>query len=191
MKAKNYPSIARFFNKKPKVVKSSVVALACLTGTIQTIPANSIEQPQPRLSQILENSLINSKFITELHNLTIHLPLTVPIAVGTDPIASFAVKPTIDPGDDNQWEIYDQVLNGLLGWGKSEEEISQIIRHGPLGMDGFCNWIEALLVEGNIAEELLEGKLSQLIKAMKKMFEIPYFLLVADIYFLTGVYLFL
>lgn len=37
-------------------------------------------------------------------------------------------------------------------------------------MNGFCNWVEVLLTEDNIAEELVEGKLSRLIEAMKKLF---------------------
>jgi hypothetical protein len=65
--------------------------------------------------------------------------------------------------------LFDPVLNGLLGWGKSNNDICQIIWQGPLGINGFCNWIEGLVIDGNIAEELLDGKLCRLIEVMKNM----------------------
>ena len=101
--------------------------------------------------------------------MTACLPITVPIATLQDRLAPFTIKLVIKPADPNQWELFDPPLNGLLGWGVSTEEISQIIRQGALGMHGFCNWLEVLLVEGEIPEELVEGKLGCLIEAMKTM----------------------
>lgn len=131
MEVKHYPSIMSFFNKQPKAVKSSVPVPPHLTGATQTFSASPTEQPQSGPSQILENRILNSKFIMVLRALTAQLPPNVPVAIATDPIASFAMKPTIDPTDEDQWEIFDGILKRLLGWGKSQEEISQIIRRGP------------------------------------------------------------
>jgi hypothetical protein len=95
------------------------------------------------------------------------LPITVPLASPEDWLAAFAVKPDIHLEDLDQWEVFDPLLNGLVGWGISTEEISQIIHPGPLGMDGFCDWIEVLLTEGNISEVLLKGKILCLIEVME------------------------
>jgi hypothetical protein len=95
--------------------------------------------------------------------------LTIPLGSIEDEIASFETRPVIDPGISDHWEMFDSILNNLVGWGKSKEEIKQLIHRGPLGMEGFCSWVETLLVEGGIAEALLTGKLSQLIQAINEL----------------------
>jgi hypothetical protein len=44
-----------------------------------------------------------------------------------------------------------------------------LVHCGALGMDGFCLWVETLLVEDGIVEALLVEKLSHLIEAMKEL----------------------
>jgi hypothetical protein len=81
----------------------------------------------------------------------------------------FATKPVLDPSVSDVWETFDPILNNSIGWGKSNEDIKLLVHHGALGMDGFCLWVETLLMEGGIVEALLVGKLSCLIEAMKEL----------------------
>jgi hypothetical protein len=95
--------------------------------------------------------------------------VTIPLGSIEDEIASFATRPVLNPGISDHWEMFDPILNNLVGWGKLREEIKQLIHRGPLGMEGFCSWVETLLVEGGIAEALLMGKLLWLIQAMNEL----------------------
>jgi hypothetical protein len=62
--------------------------------------------------------------------------------------APFAVRLLLNPTIEDHWEIVDPVLHRLLSWGKTIEEIKLLVRRGPQGMGGFCNWLEVYMTEG-------------------------------------------
>lgn len=98
------------------------------------------------------------------------LPLDVPVGVNSDDLAAFSGNPAALIGpDDEPWEILDQVLNRLVGYGATPEGISTVIRWGPLGMDGMYNWVKACIEDLHIGEALLEGKIQRLVEAMEIM----------------------
>ena len=74
----------------------------------------------------------------------------------------------LEDGQD-AWEMADSALNRVIGFGKTVDEIAKIIRRGPLGMDGFCRWLRALVYDLKVDESLLEGKVKRLIDAMITM----------------------
>ena len=98
------------------------------------------------------------------------LPLAVPVGINSDDLAAFSGNPAALIGpDDEPWEILDQVLNRLVGYGATPEGISSIIRRGRFGMDGMYNWVNACIEDLHIGEPLLEGKIQRLIEAMEFM----------------------
>jgi len=96
------------------------------------------------------------------------LPLVVPIGIDSDDLAAFSGNPAALIGpDDEPWEILDQVLNRLVGYGATPEGIRSIIRRGQFGMDGMYKWVKACIEDLHIDEPLLEGKIQRLIEAME------------------------
>jgi hypothetical protein len=95
------------------------------------------------------------------------LPLVVPVGIDSDELAAFSGNPAALIGpDDEPWEILDQVLNRLVGYGATPEGISSIIQRGQFGMDGMYNWVQACIEDLHIDEPLLEGKIQWLMEFM-------------------------
>ena len=62
------------------------------------------------------------------------------MGIDSDDLATFSGNPAALIGpDDEPWEILDQVLNRIVGYGATPEGISSIIRRGQFGMDGMYN----------------------------------------------------
>ncbi|KIK05233.1 hypothetical protein K443DRAFT_675348 [Laccaria amethystina LaAM-08-1] len=102
------------------------------------------------------------------------LPLSVPMGINSDDLAAFSGNPAALIGpDDEPWEILDQVLNRLVGYGATPEGISSIIRRGQFGMDGMYHWVKACIEDLHIGEPLLEGKIERLIEAMEFISPVP------------------
>jgi hypothetical protein len=55
------------------------------------------------------------------------LPTLVPEATPDDELAAFAAPLYIEPGTDFWEEASDPTLNRLLGFGKTDEEVKQVI----------------------------------------------------------------
>ena len=130
--------------------------------------------PGPLFESITTPSVLGalsvSSILSELECTTASLPLSIPEGLETDILARFSGNPSLEleEGQD-AWEMADQALNRAIGFGKSVDEVAEIIRRGPLGMDGFCRWLRALVYELKVDECLLEGKIKRLIDAMVTM----------------------
>jgi len=111
-----------------------------------------------------------SSLLSELERVTASLPWSIPEGLATETLARFSGNPVLELEDgQDAWEMADPALNRAIGFGKTVDEIAEIIRRGPLGMDGFCRWLRALVYELKVDESLLEGKIKRLIDAMITM----------------------
>ena len=94
------------------------------------------------------------------------LPADIPEAEPQDDIA--CVLSVGDPDDPSEaWEYLDPVLNNLLGYSSSVEDVARRVRHGPLGVEGLCRLIYRFVVSYSITGDLLEGKLGKLLDAIE------------------------
>lgn len=107
------------------------------------------------------------ELITRLKKATARLPDSVAFATADDALARFSGDPSAGVSEvDEAWEMVDQVLNGVIGYGVSVEKVAAIIRRGSLGMDGLCNWLDVCVRKLKIGGALLEGKVQRLMSAI-------------------------
>jgi hypothetical protein len=110
--------------------------------------------------------------VTRLRTISMRLPDSVPIGQDTEPFAMFSGDPRDSiVAEDDPWEnVIDPSLNRVIGFGTSTRQIADMIRRGPLGIDGFCRWIEICMVELKISPELLEMRLERVFDALKLLY---------------------
>ena len=121
----------------------------------------------PSPPPMIAPSSSTTSLLSELERVSVSLPLSTPEGTEMDILARFSVDPVLElEAGDDAWEMADRALNGVIGYGKTVEEIATIIRRGPLGMDGLCRWLKILVSELQVDEVLLEGKIKRLIDAM-------------------------
>ena len=100
--------------------------------------------------------------------------LNIPIAEEGNEISAYAGKENAEAhcagvlNNDEIWEKINPGLDRLLGFGRSMDDIRSLIRRGPKGIDGFCEYLEYLIVEKGLNGHLIEGKISVLIDAIGK-----------------------
>ena len=139
-------------------------------GPVQTLKSQSLLHTQPDQQPDLEiiEVLAPSALISRLHNLVANLLASVPLCSKNEPLSCFATSPidSITPGED-AWElVINPTLDDVLGFGKSTPEIASFIKNGPLGKDGFCNWITACIEDLGISTDIFEGQLEHVMQAM-------------------------
>ena len=64
------------------------------------------------------------------------------------------------------WENLNPSLDRLLGFRRPMNEIQAIIRRGPMGVEGFVEYLQVLVEEGGVVGSLIEGKVSTLVDAI-------------------------
>lgn len=123
------------------------------------------------LNESPSSSTIHAPLARKLHAAITRLPTAVPIGTYHDTISQFTVpvRQAI-PADEDAWEAIDSILNNFLGYGKTLNDISLLVRRGPLGMDGLCSWIDSCASDLGISEALLEGKVGRLIEALELLY---------------------
>lgn len=67
---------------------------------------------------------------------------------------------------DEVWENVNPGLDRILGFGRSHEEIAEMIRRNREGLRGLYEYFEVLVEQGGIVGGLLEGKVNALMLAM-------------------------
>jgi hypothetical protein len=148
---------------------------ADLADQIQPVASNT-GTPQPLVESLRTAKAVDNfplakgqALVRKLRNLTSRLPTAVPMASGTDAMACFRGNPSaaVQAGEDPWESVIDPQLNRVIGFGKKPEEIARIIRRGPLGMDGFCTWIEHAIFDLRTSPELLELRIERVFDAMK------------------------
>ncbi|KAJ7663774.1 hypothetical protein DFH06DRAFT_1324291 [Mycena polygramma] len=105
------------------------------------------------------------------------LPSSIPFASGTDLIASFAnvdMMALVGHGQElDPWpemhKLIQQMFDSLLcndGQPRNAVQLSQLIRRGELGMNGFADWIEKCFFTFNLPLEMGKDHVEQVIQAM-------------------------
>lgn len=109
------------------------------------------------------------RLLNRLRILTSNLPESVLVAGPEDVFACFARDPRgeVEEGEDPYEATVDRTLSNAVGYEKQVLDVAQLIRRGPLGMDGLCRWIEICLVDLGIAAGLLEVRVGRVCDAMK------------------------
>jgi hypothetical protein len=100
------------------------------------------------------------------------LPDSVPEASEFDKLAVFGRSPEEfdDPalGADDLWEAtLNHVLKSALGWG-TDRNVDEIIHCSKWGLDGLVNFATYFVNERGVSKGLFEGKLGNLMKALKQ-----------------------
>lgn len=114
-------------------------------------------------------------FIDTLWNLVKSLPESVPQASEFDKLAMFGGSPKeFDDAALDADELWETTLNGILksalGWG-TEGNMDEIVHHGKWGLDGLLNFVIYFVEERGVSEGLFEGKLTNLVLALKTVVE--------------------
>jgi len=137
-----------------------------LTASLLSVRAISTKATESSAPHLNRHALVQ-----RLYDCTSQLPHSVPIACEADVLACFKDSPctAVLPGDDPWETLVDPQLNRAIGFGKTPSEIATFIRRGPLGMDGFCRWIETCVSDLNIQPQLLELRLERVFKAMESL----------------------
>jgi hypothetical protein len=108
-----------------------------------------------------------SALFQSLRNCIDMLLIMVESALKTDLLTCFSGDPTLEVKEgSNPWESLDPVLNIVIGYSASIQEITGIIRHGDYEIDGMYRWLKKCVTVLNIDEALLEKKVQCLIDAM-------------------------
>lgn len=116
-----------------------------------------------------------------LWTLTTTLPLSVPLATPDDVLAAFSSDPraAVEEGEDLYEQVVNPALHNAVGYNMVVIDVAQLIRRGPLGMDGFYRWIEICLVEAGIEYGMLEVRVERVCDAMKLLYVSGLFLSVS------------
>lgn len=68
-------------------------------------------------------------------------------------------------GAEDAYEVIDPVLNNAIGYGMSVDSLVKIVRRGPWGIDGFCDWLVANFTHFSLDPILIEARLQKLCDA--------------------------
>ena len=128
---------------------------------------------RPEGMQERQGCLLGWEIVDRLRMAAKRIKPDIPIAEEGDEISMYAGRASaeahcIGVEDEEVWETINPGLDRLLGFGRPMNEIQSIIRRGPKGIDGFCEYLEYLIAEKGLKGGLIEGKVSVLIDAIGK-----------------------
>lgn len=105
--------------------------------------------------------------VKQLRDATSRLPNSLLVATPDDELFRFSGDAYEQFRDsEDPWEGVDRELNAVIGWSRKPEDIVEVVKRGPLGMDGLCNWLEVCVRRLGIDGSLLEGKCERLLAAL-------------------------
>ena len=176
-------TILSFFTKKTDQAESSggnptVQNPPSLLNTLYNHPVvPQVESHGPTIMDVNvhdssspDQSPAEFSMIEKLRLLTSRIPPKIPLGTVDDILAHFAGDAVVQTREfDDPRQMAEAKLNGLIGCRASVGELTKIIRRGPLGMDGLCDWLEACLSKLKIDPALLEGNISRLVRALEIM----------------------
>jgi hypothetical protein len=157
----------------PKPPTSTPSSSLCADLSTDNIDVIDVDVISPSCNQTSASGITSTHpLMTRLRTISMHLPKSVPVGQESEPFAAFSGDPRDSiMADDDPWEsVIDPCLNRVIGFGASTRQIADIIRRGPFGIDGFCQWIEICLVELEISPELLEMRLERVFDALKLLY---------------------
>ncbi|KAJ7187789.1 hypothetical protein C8R46DRAFT_1241005 [Mycena filopes] len=175
-------SISRFFTKAVPRPASSVPAVPAVP---RALAHSSPAAPEASSSRIIDVDAVADQpasvvgpisglredILARLRAAITTLPQSVPVATEADLLALFAVNPvTLVQPDTDPWEefIHDNFDTFLLDGPrhKTTIELSELIRRGELGMEGFLIWLQRCFFELHISPEMVEDRIARIIHAM-------------------------
>jgi hypothetical protein len=182
-KRRKSESILTFLKAKAAIVPSTVDSSAPVhsdklllqsepdTSSTSTVFTTNVKGKTVSMSQPISGPISNN-FIKMLRELVRDLPASVAEASELDKLAVFGGSPKEfdDPTLDAD-ELWEATLNGVLkstlGW-EIEGNMDNIIRRRKWGLDGLVNFVTYFVEERGVSGRLFEGKLTNLITALKK-----------------------
>ncbi|KAG6823943.1 hypothetical protein H0H92_008516 [Tricholoma furcatifolium] len=159
-------TILSYLKKRPTPVPSTVKpAQLLLASTSVTFKTNSTK------SRPLISSKHEAQVVSKLRDLIVRLPPTIPEGSPVDDLAIFGKDPAafdiIEMSSEDLWEsMMNPTLKSVLGWGH-DLDLTKIVKRGPLGMDGFLTLVKYFVDTRNVAESLVEGKLTHLMETLE------------------------
>ena len=128
------------------------------------LSTQSDQQPDLKMIEVLAPSAL----ISRLCNLAANLLASVPLSSKNEPLSCFDTSPidSIPPQKDAWESVINPTLDHVIEFDKSTPEMASFIRHGPLGMDMFCNWIIVCIEDLGISTDILEEWLECIIEVM-------------------------
>jgi hypothetical protein len=106
-----------------------------------------------------------------LRDLCVVLPPSIPIGQPECELGIFGGQPSaICPGlhGDDLWESIDPILNKVIGYNRSAQELAKLVTTGRYGLLGLHNTFVWQVEHGGVGVELLEGKLDKVVDATKR-----------------------
>ena len=164
MVIKKKPTILKFFApREPPIRSSAPVPPKLQTGFLNV-------NAQKRVSDISSNILLDrtTAGLTTLRSLIKKLPSSIPEGSPDNLFATFSMLPDIDDPDEFWENGGDKLLNNIIGYEMTAEDIVPNVCKGKYGIDCLVDWIEYVMSRG-ISEALLEGKITRLVKALQIM----------------------
>lgn len=147
---------------------SAVTALdeeaAIIHDSVPPMPST----PGPTLTSPLVQPCQHAlRLISKLRDVARNLPVSIPEGVLTDKMACFSQHWPVPDHADEAWEVLDPILNGVLGWGRTADDVAHDIRRGVMGLDGLLAMVEHFVMGYGIRGSLLEGKMDILFKGVQ------------------------
>ncbi|KAJ7236459.1 hypothetical protein C8J57DRAFT_1247700 [Mycena rebaudengoi] len=176
--AKNFGStkqITNFFNTRPRAppapqltpVNVPPSASTSLVIDVDQIPDSPISDPHIPTNATDPGDVLLSRLRTAIST----LPSSVPLAHAGDFLSRFSVDPTalLLPGQDPWEDMIHGAFDSFLLDGPNRKncvQLSEVIRRGELGMDGFLNWLEICFFQLKISPPMVEDRVERIIQAM-------------------------
>ncbi|GJE96780.1 hypothetical protein PsYK624_129860 [Phanerochaete sordida] len=162
------PAVVHTTNAGPARLSSTLPEEASVGQAVPPDVVDLTQEPAENQDVPSPHATTSSPLIARLRDAIQRLPTTVPIATPQDLLARFAGSPRdAVPSGEDAWEVLDQVLNNVIGYGTSTTDVAGFIRRGSHGVDALCRWLEECVVDLKIAEALLEGKVNKVIDAIQ------------------------
>lgn len=130
-------------------------------------PSSPAAQPLSSTAPLPPDDPILQRFYRTIQS----LPQTVPIGVPLDPLAALSCLPKdlIFDGQDAWEDVVNPMLDRLLGFGMTKDDVHDLIRRGQYGMDGVFRYFHSCICDLDIHAGLLEGKIDCLVDAIKDL----------------------
>ena len=151
--------------------KALVSPLPIIVYPSKAPTSSNASEPESLGTKERQGCLLGWEIVDRLRQASKRINLNIPIAEEGDEISTYAGRGNAEAhcagvSNDEVWEVINPGLDRLLGFGRPRNEIQSIIRRGPNGIDGFCNYLEYLIAEKGLKGGLIEGKVSALIDAI-------------------------
>ncbi|KAJ7927902.1 hypothetical protein B0H13DRAFT_2552011 [Mycena leptocephala] len=184
--ARDKPStMLNYFSKKINAVPSTVQAPALINSSsistrVAKSPATVTAKTSAAPIHIVPSPISNpssGRLIELIHQLRTgarKLPLAIPDADETNPLAAFSGDPASYVGADVEaeelWERLSSIFHGAFDYGGSPESRERMIQPGPQGIGGFCRFLEYFVQRG-LQGAMVELKAEQVLEALDSVLQ--------------------